>query len=246
MSLRRLGNFLSPHIPQAFYPRLKSLYFFNRKSVSQVGQDFWVFGEVFNEKQNGYFVEIGSADGVTFSNTFLLEKRYNWLGVCIEASPSYFKQLQSIRTAICLDTCVDSKEDEVTFSSKGLFGGIIDEFTDNKSSSSIDKTTDLIRLKTRPLVSILEEVNAPRIIDYLSIDVEGAEDRILSEFPFDKYYFNCLTVERPKARLREVLHQNEYLLIKEIPELETFYIHKSFLEDYKRNVYEFWQKYRHS
>ena len=45
-----------------------------RRSLSQAGQDFWVIGEAFNGKRNGYFVELGSADGITLSNTFLLEK----------------------------------------------------------------------------------------------------------------------------------------------------------------------------
>ncbi len=236
-------DLFSSYIAPVFYTRLKSLYFLTRQSASQAGQDFWVYGEVFNQKQDGYFVEIGSADGVTFSNTFLLEKKYQWRGICIEASPSYFELLKSIRNATCLNICVDSEEGEVVFSPQGLFGGIVDEDTDNRDA---EFNKDLIKIKTRPLVSILMEYNAPKVIDYLSIDVEGAEDRILCEFPFDEYRFNCLTIERPSSKLREILRLNGYILIKEIPHLDSFYVHKLYLDNYKINAFDFWQKYRHS
>lgn len=47
-------------------------------SMSQAGQDLWVYGEVFNELRGGFFVDVGAHDGIDISNTFLLEKRYKW------------------------------------------------------------------------------------------------------------------------------------------------------------------------
>jgi len=210
--------------------------------MSQMGQDFWVFGEVFNEKEGGYFIDVGSADGLFFNNTFLLEKRYKWHGVCVEADPKSFQDLSFVRSVPCFNICVDSQEGEVDFVQRFLFSGIIDESTDNKRRPTETKRHNVLRLKTKTLSSILETVNAPRTIDYLSIDVEGSEDRILSDFPFNNYKFLCMTVERPKPHLRKVLAQNGYLVIKEIPNFDVFYIHESFLENYERNLLEFWAK----
>jgi hypothetical protein len=39
----------------------------------QFGQDEWITGVVFPGVKHGYFVDIGSADGVIFSNTNALE-----------------------------------------------------------------------------------------------------------------------------------------------------------------------------
>ena len=42
-------------------------------TASQAGQDFWIYGEAFNEKKFGYFLDIGAHDGFTGNNTYLLE-----------------------------------------------------------------------------------------------------------------------------------------------------------------------------
>ncbi len=42
-------------------------------SFSQIGQDLEVV-EFYKNKSNGFFVEIGANDGITLSNTYLLEK----------------------------------------------------------------------------------------------------------------------------------------------------------------------------
>ena len=61
--------------------------------MSQAGQDSWVLGEVFNEKRNGYFLDIGAADGVCLNNTYLLEYRYKWSDICVDANPETFLTL---------------------------------------------------------------------------------------------------------------------------------------------------------
>jgi hypothetical protein len=54
---------------------------------------------------------------------------------------------------------------------------------------------------TASLRSILKKFNAPSMIDYLSLDVEGAELFIMKDFPFDEHKFKLLTIERPKDQL---------------------------------------------
>ena len=53
------------------------------ESYSQAGQDLFVL-KVTKQKENGTFLDIGSAHPEKFSNTFLLEKNYKWLGYSIE------------------------------------------------------------------------------------------------------------------------------------------------------------------
>ena len=58
--------------------------------TSQVEQDKWAIEEIFSFKENGYFIEIGAADGIHFSNTYVLEKELGWQGICIEPFPLSF------------------------------------------------------------------------------------------------------------------------------------------------------------
>ena len=58
-------------------------------------------------------------------------------------------------------------------------------------------------IETISLVDLLKKYNAPKIIDYLSIDAEGSEFDILSNFDFDKYQFRVITCEHNNTEMRQ-------------------------------------------
>jgi len=196
----------------------------------QKGQDLWVIDEVFKHKRDGYFVDLAATDGLLINNTLVLERDLGWSGICIEANPDYFEALQNNRSCHTIQACVDDLPDKlITFrTDNGDLGGIVDEDTDNsyaiRAEELQDLNTKLITLRTRTLADILAECNAPPILDYLSLDVEGAETRILSTFPFDRYTFRTLTIERPTPELEQRLFDNDYLFIRR-QQFDTFYIH---------------------
>jgi FkbM family methyltransferase len=214
-------------------------------SLSQAGQDFWVIHEVFNGKQGGFFIEIGSTNGIHINNTYLLEKRYGWNGLCIEPNPLFFQDLVRNRSSVCLDVCLDEQEGEVDFVFDGVLGGILDEGTDNHRRVQRKKLTEQLnqvtrKIKTTTFEKVLIENQAPKVIDYLSLDVEGAETRILRHFPFDQYTFLCMTIERPDEELQKLLANHGYIVVKSIPGLDTFFIHESIQKEYRRNVIQFY------
>ena len=204
-------------------------------TMSQAGQDYWVYGDVFNEKQDGFFLDIGAHDGVFLSNTFILEKRYSWKGICIEANPKSFVDLVVNRNCRCINMCIDKQNGSVSFKLNGIMGGIVASDVDNSEA----RQKEVVDIDAITLKQLLKDEKAPAVIDYLSIDIEGAEDRALLEFDFDTYQFNCLTIERPSVALRELLACKDYMLIKEITGLDSFYIHKSFKKTFQQNLFEF-------
>tara|TARA_B100000242_G_C42645512_1_gene303440 strand:- start:264 stop:500 length:237 start_codon:yes stop_codon:yes gene_type:complete len=50
---------------------------------------------------------------------------------------------------------------------------------------------------------MLKKHNAPKTIDYLSIDTEGSEFEILSNFDFDEYDIKIITCEHNYTSMRE-------------------------------------------
>jgi FkbM family methyltransferase len=201
---------------------------------SQFGQDKWVIEEVFHFKKSGFFVDIGANNGLELSNTYVLEKFLKWKGICIEANPSHYQSLHDKRgDSINLNVCLDETNHVVEFRcDNNLFAGIVDADTDNRTANTpqqlaeLEKNGKIIRMLTKTLEQVLEECNAPHIIDFLSIDVEGAETRILRNFPFGTYTFLAIAIERPSPELRQILQKNGYVLVGHNP-CDEYYVHRS-------------------
>jgi len=197
------------------------------KYPSQSGQDHWVI-EMLQGLRGGYFVDVGASNGVVSNNTWALERSYRWRGVCIEANRTFLRTLGRHRRVPCVDAVVwDVDGAEVAFRPTGACGGVVAEETDNKPGAGVS-----IGRRTRSLASILREVGAPCTIDYLSIDVEGAESRVLGSFPFDEFIVRLMTVERPPAKLDSFLAERGFRVVRRIhsPEgkpVDSFYVHRS-------------------
>jgi len=205
--------------------------------ISQKGQDEWIVNQVFHGKQDGFFVDLASTDGKHINNTFLLEKKYNWQGICIEPNPEYFIKLQENRNAIAVNACIDFTNHEIDFRlDHGDEGGIVGEDTDNnfrlrkEELENSYKKGGVVKMMTKTLEQVLDENKAPSTIDYLSLDVEGNEMRVFKNFPFHKYKFLAMTIERPTPELNKLLFANDYVFVmnsKKLNPFDTYYVHKS-------------------
>lgn len=198
---------------------------------SQKDQDYWVIHEIFDYKKNGFFVDLASTDGKNINNTYILEKKLNWMGICIEANPTFHKDLYKNRNCYISQEVVADKNDEIVKFRIDAEerSGIINKKYDNTSYNC-----KFLEKNTVTLESILDKYNAPNIIDYLSLDIEGAEYDVLKNFPFNKYTFLTLTIEGPSQLMDILLFKNDYLFVRKSKKLNSFdsyYIHKSLLND---------------
>ena len=57
------------------------------ENFSQAYQDMFVLS-ILNGKKNGYYLEIGAFDGISLSNTYLLEKQFGWDGISVDIEPA--------------------------------------------------------------------------------------------------------------------------------------------------------------
>ena len=177
---------------------------------SQVGQDASVI-KCFEGKHNGFFVDLAANDPVTLSNTLTLERDYGWKGICIEANPIYWSRLAHRKCQLFGVVVGQNNVDQldVALQNRGVYGGIVGSQFDNKQKTSETKR------RTVSLEKVLLHGSAPPIIDYLSLDVEGAEEFIMKRFPFGKYRFNLMTIERPSNLLQEILKNHSYIYMRD-------------------------------
>lgn len=147
------------------------------KYYSQSGQDKWVC-EYLDFKKNGFYLDVGAYDGIQTSNTFVLERDLNWNGICIEANPFVFDSLSKNRKSLNLNVAL------LDYVGKCWFKG--DHVSETNDGNEVDCNT---------LNNILQKNAAPKIIDYLSIDIEGSEFNALKDFDFKKWQINLITIE---------------------------------------------------
>ena len=191
-------------------------------SQSQLGQDLYVLS-FYQHKRNGYFIEIGANDGITLSNTYLLEKEYGWTGICAEPIPTSYNKLVTNRPGShCCDKPVYRVTGEqVTFSIANtcdLYSGIDQYIGMHKKRVESNKTT--ITLETISLNDLLRQYHAPPHIEYLSLDTEGSEYEILRTFDFGTYTFGLIDVEHNyeeprRTHIRDLLLSNGYEFVEE-------------------------------
>lgn len=182
-------------------------------SYSQINQDIWVL-EKTNFKKNGYYIDIGCADGENISNTFLLDKYYNWYGLCIDVLARNMEK----RTCNVFKGLVYDQEKVVEFVKADFnsdFSGIqenLTKFKDHMKTSPIEKHQTIITQK------VFDAYNVPKYIDFLSLDVEGSELNVLKGIDFNKHIFKIIMLEHnfeqpARDNIRQFLEEKNYKYI---------------------------------
>lgn len=128
------------------------------------------------EMRGGFFVDVGAHDGVVHSNTLLLERDYEWRGVCIEPQSGPFQQLTASRRAACVQTAVLNADGEALLLHDRIAAG--------------GAPVSCLRL-----ASVLDLVDVSGTIDYLSVDVEGSELEVIASHDFERWPVNLITIE---------------------------------------------------
>lgn len=206
--------------------------------ASQAGQDVWVLERVYPDLPygEGYFVELGGVDGYIMSNTYTLEKARGWRGVLIEASDEvlHIPESRSCHAVRALIGSRSGARHRFTVRGKqGLLSGVPEYLS---SIREFDSEEDILRVAqgtapvaTRTLTEVLDEVQAPHFIHYVSIDVEGFEYEVLRGLDFTQYEVGAFTIEHNfqeplRSDIRRHLTERGYELAGSA-HMDDYYLH---------------------
>ena len=188
--------------------------------------------------KNGFYIEIGAYEGVTQSNTLYFEKNKNWHGILIEPSKGIFQKCKKHRSKknyfynkACVSFNYKKKFIKLNYSGLKTYS---DKYLDVKKQKEyisnpeifIGEKTYEYNAKTATMNSLLYKSNAPKIIDFLSLDTEGAEFEVLGGIDFKKFKFRYLLVETDNIlKLKKFMLKKNYKFIKKFNEND--YLFKS-------------------
>jgi len=205
------------------------------KYYSQFEQDKVVYKNYFQGKTNGYFVDIGAHDGETFSNSKFFEDQ-GWNGVCAEPNPVIFKQLQSNRKCKCVKKAISDKVGQASFfqilEGGNMLSGLVDEFSQKgikniySNLENTDSGFDYIKVELDLFDNIVDQTE----IDFLSIDTEGNELKILQTIDFNKYNIKIITLENNEydSRFVNFLTPKGFTFVKRLG-CDELYINNKFI-----------------
>lgn len=187
--------------------------------ASQAGQDCWLEENVFRGKRQGVFVEVGAFDGINGSNTWFFETFRAWHGLLIEPSPRWASACRSHRRVPCVQVAAGGHEGRARFleveQGYTQMSGLVDSYDPGlmgRVKENPQHAGREIDVKVRPLGQMLIEHGLSQI-DYLSLDVEGAEVAVLEAFPFDRIAVTAWSIENHgnKLAIRSLMEQAGYV-----------------------------------
>lgn len=166
---------------------------------SQFGEDR-ILAEIFSDKPTGFCIEVGANDGVNDSTTLYFEKR-GWDCLLIEPNPVLCERIREVRSSPLVQCAASDKNGEITlFVAEGAprahgvssvhGGGAAQEKIKSYGFSSKE-----VKVLSRRLDDILQELKIERPIDFISIDVEGHELAVLKGFSVGHWRPSILLLE---------------------------------------------------
>jgi FkbM family methyltransferase len=178
----------------------------------------------FSNFRHGFFVEVGAANGVTYSNTLFFERTLGWTGINIEPHKQSFDQLVVNRpNSINLNVAIDNENSESEFVENTGFTTMLSGMTKHFHPDHMQRLyveslenglkPQIMKVFTRTLRSIFNEYDVKRI-HFLSIDIEGGEWTAIQSIDFTKVYIDVIMFEAQYEEVKALMI--DYLMFMDI------------------------------
>jgi len=200
----------------AEYPFTYPLLFKVLEKGNYLESDFDRIIQLYAKKRKDFsFIQIGANDGKKFDPIFLYVKKYNWSGIVVEPVPYVFEKLKNnykkISSIHCEASAIGEKDGSSFFYTVKRnekdnlplwydeIGSFIKENVIKHKGRipDIEKRIDKQKINVMTLSSLLKKYSLSHL-DYLQIDTEGYDYRILKQIPSIKL--------KPKIIVYETRH----------------------------------------
>tara|TARA_B100001057_G_C22741512_1_gene907953 strand:+ start:167 stop:865 length:699 start_codon:yes stop_codon:yes gene_type:complete len=180
------------HIIQNIY--IKNNFFFKRKTYAMEGEDLEIV-KILKNIENGFYVDAGGFHPLDRNNTYLLYKK-KWRGINIDLSEFSIDLFNFIRPEdININVAVTNKDGEVNF----FYMKKLSQLSTIKKDVAIKGMHGIIKekkIKSEKLTTIINNTKFKnKKIDFLNIDLEGADFDALKSLDFEIYRPKLICIE---------------------------------------------------
>ena len=193
-----------------YYYLIKSKYRTKKKTYSQFGEDLIINN--FFKNFVGKYVDIGCYHPIKYNNTLLLYEK-GWTGINIDLNQTSIDLFNVVRkNDLNILACLSDKEEEVVVYFDNKFSALNSIYTKNLDKFGI-KDFKKIKVKTKIFSNVVKDN-----FDFLNIDCEGNDYKILRSIDLKKYNPKLICIEisskEDKKSILEYLNTYTYELIE--------------------------------
>lgn len=169
------------------------------------GKEELIIRDFFKDRRGGFFLDVGCWHPIQDSNTYYLEEHLGWSGIGVDALPEMGRKWKRNRPASRFVNYLvtDHAGTVETFYRAAEYSDISAVEKPATAPGGDPVTAEEVKVPTSTLTKILEEHSVSKV-DFVSIDIEGAEPQALAGFDIDRFKPELLCVEA-KVKNREFL-----------------------------------------
>ena len=180
------------HIIHNIY--IKHKFFIKKKSYAMNNEDTAIL-DYFKDRKNGFYVDVGCYHPIHRNNTYLLYKK-NWNGINIDTSQFSIDLFDYMRPKDLNYNCAISNKNEII---KLFYQKELSQLSTIESDQAKTVFQGNIKEKNIQAFTLDEILNKGKYkyskIDFLDIDVEGADLKVLEGLSFDQFKPELVCVE---------------------------------------------------
>jgi len=180
------------HILQNIY--LKNKFFLKKKTYSMHGEDLTV-EKYFKDIDNGFYVDLGCYHPIQYNNTILLYQK-GWRGINIDINEFSIKLFNFCRPDdLNLNLAISNENGEIDFYYQKKLS-VLSTIKKSQADLVFQERIKKKKIKTQTLTKIMDNSQYKgKQIDFLNIDVEGADLETLKSLDFSRYSPKVICVE---------------------------------------------------
>ncbi len=188
---------------------IKNTYFDGAayKSFANDGEDL-ILKRIFGKQESGFYVDVGAHHPKQFSNTYAFYQK-GWRGINIDAMPGSMELFNKLRPRdINIEKAVADKKERLTYYMFNVpaLNSFSKELSLERNGVGNYRIISEQKIETSTLEEILDTyLPNGQAIDFLAIDVEGLDYKVLRSNNWGKYRPKVIVIEAGQLTCEEAL-----------------------------------------